>query len=253
MTVRPERAKRVEGRLALLAAVTCSLAAGHVACKNGRAEDRRRPTPLVRHDAGPAGELQLAAPGAMCITRGTRAFDGSRMTINEPTVRVVAPSSHGDAVALRFTFNGDSDEKAALASGQVRRQLGLKLRAGNGCNLVYVMWRLDPTPFVEVSTKINPGAKDHDDCGAGGYTKVKAVRSEPPPPLRIGASHTLAAEIIGDELTARIDEKVVWRGRLADDVRALDGPTGFRTDNVAIDAELLVAPIPTRHAVPGCD
>jgi hypothetical protein len=207
----------------------------------------------LRHDAGPAGALQVAAPGAMCLTRGERRFDASRLQIDEPTVRLVAPATYGDAVALRFTFHGDSEAKAALASGPVRRQLGVKLRAGDGCNLVYVMWRLDPTPFVEVSTKINPGGRDHDDCGARGYTKLKAVRSEAPPPLRIGASHTLAAEIIGDELTARIDDKVVWRGRLADDVRAIDGPVGLRTDNVALDAELLVAPIPTRHAVPGCD
>jgi hypothetical protein len=239
--------------LALLALVMLDASLVFAACKNGRADDRGRPLPPLRHDGGPAGPLQVAEPGAMCITRGTRTFDGTRFTIDEPTVRAVAPASHGDAVALRFTFRGDSAAKAALASGQVRRQLGVKLRAGDGCNVVYVMWRLDPTPLVEVSTKINPGAHVHDDCGAGGYTKVKAVRSEPPPPLRIGASHTLAAEIIGDELTARIDDKVVWRGRLADDVRAIDGPGGMRTDNVALDAELLVAPIDKRHAVPGCE
>ncbi|MBZ0236130.1 MAG: hypothetical protein K8M05_27635, partial [Deltaproteobacteria bacterium] len=182
-----------------------------------------------------------------------RAFDGSRLHVDEPTVRVVAPASHGDAAALRFTYRGDSETKAALASGQARRQLGVKLRAADGCNVVYVMWRLDPKPFVEVSTKVNPGDRDHDDCGAGGYTKLKAARSEPPPPLRTGATHTLAAEIIGDELTAHIDDKVVWRGRLPAAARALAGPAGMRTDNVALDAELLVAPIATRYAVPGCD
>lgn len=238
-------------RVAALAAACLGIAATHVACKDAEARKRKKSPP--RRVVKPAGELQVAAPDAVCITRGKRAFDGPRLTIEEPTVRVVAPASHGDAAALRFTFNGDSDKKVALASGQVRRQLGLKLRAGDGCNLVYVMWRLDPTPFVEVQTKINPGSHDHDDCGAGGYTKVKAVRSEAPPPLRTGTTHTLAAEIIGDELTARIDDKVVWRGRLADDARALEGPAGLRTDNVAIDAELLVAPIAKRHAVPGCD
>jgi hypothetical protein len=242
-------------RLAFVAVIGCALAVAHVACKNGRAEERARKAlaKVAIADAGPAGELSAASPDAVCITRGTRAFDGGRMTINEPTVRVVAPASHGDAAALRFTFNGDSDEKAALASGQVRRQLGLKLRAADGCNLVYVMWRLDPTPFVEVSTKINPGDHTNDDCGTQGYTKIKAVRSEPAPPLRTGTSHTLAAEIIGDELTARIDDAIVWRGRLPDDARALDGVAGFRTDNVAIDAELLVAPVAQRRAIPGCD
>jgi hypothetical protein len=242
-------------RFAFVAVVGCALAVAHAACKNGRAEERAKKAlaKAAKHDVAPPGALAVASPGAMCITRGRRAFDGGRMTIDEPTVRVVAPASHGDAVALRFTYNGDSDRTAALASGHVRHQLGLKLRAEDGCNLVYVMWRLDPTPFVEVSTKINPGDHTNDDCGTWGYTKVKAVRSAPPPPLRTGSSHSLAAEIIGDELTARIDDAVVWRGRLPDDARALDGVAGLRTDNVAIAAELLVAPVARRHAIPGCD
>ncbi len=221
------------------------------ACKNGRADERGHPAPPPRAGT-PAGELTPAEPAAWCLTRGARAFDGNRLHIDEPTVRAVAPASHGDAAALRFTFGGDSDEQTALASGQVRRQLGVKLRAGDGCNVIYVMWRLDPSPFIEVSTKINPGARDHDDCGTRGYTKVKPVRSESPPPLRLGATHTLAAELIGDELTARVDDRVVWRGLLSEQARALDGPAGMRTDNLTLDAELLVAPA-ARHAVPGCD
>ena len=78
------------------------------------------------------------------------------------------------------------------------------------------------------------------------------MRSESPPPLRLGATHTLAAELIGDELTARVDDRVVWRGLLSEQARALDGPAGMRTDNLTLDAELLVAPA-ARHAVPGCD
>jgi hypothetical protein len=127
-----------------------------------------------------------------------------RMRVSCPKMRAVAPGGTGERAELRFRYLGPSAQVAPLASGELRRQVGLKLRAQDGCNLVYVMWRLDPTPFVEVSTKINPGGRDHDDCGARGYTKLKAVRSEAPPPLRIGASHTLAAEIIGDELTLQL-------------------------------------------------
>ncbi len=246
---RPERAKRVEGHLALLALLALA------ACKNGSAEERARrsPPPPATRALAPPGELRVAEPGAVCLTRGDRDFDGARLRIDEPTVRLVAPASHGDAAAMRFTFHGDSDAKTALASGQVRRQLGLKLRAADGCNVVYVMWRLDPAAMIEVSTKVNPGARDHGDCGTRGYTKLKATRSAPPPPLRIGATHTLAAAIVGDELTARIGDEVVWRGRLPDAARTLAGPAGLRTDNVAVEAELLVSPISARHAVPGCD
>lgn len=248
MTVRPERANGVEGRLALFALLALA------ACKNGSAEERAHgaPPPAPR-ELAPPGALKVAEPGAVCLTRGERDFDGARLRIAEPTVRLVAPASHGDAAAVRFTFHGDSDAKVALASGQVRRQVGLKLRAADGCNVVYVMWRLDPAPMIEVSTKVNPGDRDHGDCGTRGYTKLKATRSAPPPPLRIGATHTLAAAIVGDELTARIGDAVVWRGRLPDAARTLAGPAGLRSDNVALEAELLVSPLSSRYAVPGCD
>ncbi|MCL4223101.1 MAG: hypothetical protein KJZ91_01350 [Myxococcales bacterium] len=226
-----------------------------VACTSGRAEERARPAPAPRPGVE-AGELAPATPAGLCLTRGARAFDGGRLRVTEPTVRAVAPAAHGDAAALRFTFAGDSARTAKLASGQARRQLGLRLRAADGCNAIYVMWRLDPAPALEVSTKLNPGARDHGDCGARGYRKVAPAGSAPPPRLVPGATHTLAAALVGDELIARIDDRVVWRGRLDADALALAGPAGLRTDNVALDAELLVAPAPPgqpARSIPGCE
>ncbi len=238
-------------RTGVLAVTVVALAA----CKNGRADERARPAAAAR-TTSPPGQLMPVALAALCLTRGARADAGGRLHVTEPTMRAVAPGSHGDAAALRFVFDGDSAERVALASGQVRRQLGLKLRAADGCNLIYVMWRLDPTPAIEVSTKINPGDRDHGDCGTRGYTKVNPVRSEAPPALAPGATHTLAAEIIGDELTARVDDRVVWRGRLDAAAGALTGPAGMRSDNLGFDVELLVAaadPASPRLAIPGCD
>lgn len=179
-----------------------------------------------------AAPTKLEVTDGLCVTKGAAAL-GRKVT--EPTVRAVAIGSEGNIATLTFTFRGDSDKIRELASGQARRQLGLKLRAQNGCNLVYVMWRLDPKPMLEVSVKHNAGKRSHEECGANGYTKVKAEKSLPVPELGAGDTHVLRAEILGDELRATIDKKLVWRGTLPDSARALAGPSGFRSDNLTYD------------------
>jgi hypothetical protein len=160
-------------------------------------------------------------------------MSGTRVEV--PTFRAVAPGYGGDAASIRFVAQGSSATLRALASGQQRRQLGVKLRAQDGCNLVYVMWRLDPAAKLEVSVKRNPGARTASDCGAGGYTKLKGTRAEPPPTLEDGAEHELRAEIAGGAITTWIDDRVVWRGELPAAARELSGPAGVRSDNLAFD------------------
>ena len=193
-----------------------------------------------RLDAAPVKLAPIAAD-ALCVTKGR--ITGTKVL--EPTVRAVAPTSSGDGAALTFVFLGDTARTRDLASGDARRQLGLKLRAQNGCNLVYVMWRLDPRPKLEVSVKVNPGMVTHRDCGAEGYTKVKPAHAEAVPALEPGATHTLRAEIHGDELTAWIDDAVAWRGALPELARSLAGPAGLRSDNLAfgvVDFRAALAP-----------
>ena len=168
----------------------------------------------------------------LCVTRGKASIGA---VIVDPTTRATARGTAGDAAALEFVYRGDTEAVRELASGEARRQVGLKLRAANGCNLVYVMWRLDPAPKIDVSVKINPGARDHDDCGANGYTKVKPTKSWKVPVLAVGDKHTLRAAVSGDDLTAWVDEHVVWRGRLPASARTLAGPAGFRSDNLAFE------------------
>lgn len=198
-------------------------------------------------DAAPAAarELHPIAHEQLCVTKG--AID--RGAVTEPTMRAFARGSDGDAAQLRFTFRGDSDTGRQLASGQLRRQLGLKLRAQDGCNVVYVMWRLDPRPELEVSIKSNPGKRTHAECGAEGYTKVRPVAKVAAP--EVGKTYTLRAEITGDELTAWIDGKVAWHGTLPDAARDLRGPAGLRSDNVRFDLDELAAPASTREG-PAC-
>jgi hypothetical protein len=198
----------------------------------------------------PRRSVQLASvTDSLCATHGAAAIGAP---VTEPTVRAYARGAGGDAAELAIVYRGETEAQRALASGPARRQLGLKLRAKNGCNVVYVMWRLDPRPKLEVSVKLNPGAKDHEDCGADGYTKVKPTKTWALPDLVVGDRHDLRAAIAGDELTAWVDDKVVWRGRLPSSARTLDGPAGLRSDNLAFDLVAFKAPAGDLANAPAC-
>jgi len=192
-------------------------------------------------DVHPVGHDQI------CVTKGAVAD----AAIREPTVRAFARGSQGDAAAMTFTFGGDADRGRALANGELRRQMGLKLRAQDSCNVVYVMWRLDPKPKLEVSVKANPGKRTHEECGADGYTKIKPAHSHALPSLEVGSTHTMRAEIRGDELRAWVDGALVWAGTLPPEARAISGPAGMRSDNVKLDGLALSAPL-SKAASPEC-
>jgi hypothetical protein len=191
------------------------------------------------------------ADDSLCVTKGAARI-GS--TITHPAMRAVARGSIGEAASLEFVFRGDTEKKKDLATSGARRQLGLKLRAQNGCNVVYVMWRLDPKPAIDVSVKLNPGAKDHGDCGANGYRKVKPIKASDLPPLLIGARHALRATIAGDELTAWVDDQVAFRGRLPIEARSLRGPAGLRSDNLSFElVSFVTAPGDPKQPLPSCE
>jgi len=209
-----------------------TLVLGYSACQ----KDAKPRTPSVRVKSVPVEQL--------CVTHGAIGTQNERLRIEDATVRAVAPASRGDAAAVKFTYGGPTEESVMLASGQLRRQIGLKLRAEDGCNLVYVMWRLEPEPGLEVSVKRNPGKHTHAECGANGYTKVKAKRNRKVAALAPGDTHQLQAEIRGDELLAWVDGKLMWSGVLGAGAAAMSGPAGVRTDNVIADLDLMVAPGP---------
>lgn len=181
--------------------------------------------------------LTAYANADLCVTKG--ALDGA--SIRAPTVRAFAPGTTGDAASLKFTWRGVADDTRALASGETRQQLGLKLRAQDSCNVIYVMWRLD-TRRLDVSVKRNPGKRTHEECGAAGYSKVKPQTWAPVPALADGASHTLEAAIEDGILVAHVDGKLAWRGRLPEPANSLVGPAGLRSDNVKLDGIELGAP-----------
>ena len=189
-------------------------------------------------DHKPTLEVAAVAQDQICVTKGVL----TDRAITDPTMRGYALGAGGDAAALTFTYRGESFETRELAGGQARRQIGIKLRAQDSCNVVYVMWRLDPTPKLDVSVKINPMKRTHDECGAEGYAKVKPRKKTFVPSFEFGKTHALRAEIVGDELYAWIDDKLLFQGTLPETARALKGPAGVRSDNVKFDLDAFAAP-----------
>ena len=154
--------------------------------------------------------------------------------------------THQDAM-LQFRYRGPSEATSKLASGGFVRQIGLKMRTKDTCNLLYVMWRIEPVEEIAIMIKSNPGKSNHSDCGAGGYINVASI------PLKdIGVTatsqeaHRLRAKI--DEkngefkLTVDVDEKTIWSGDLDPKIIApINGPVGFRSDNGSFIFKLFVA------------
>ena len=83
------------------------------------------------------------------VTNGVvTALRNGALAIDTPSSRAVvrtAPVSGADQAAeIRFRYVGPSKADKPLASGELRRQIGLKLRAADSCNVVYVMWHIAP-------------------------------------------------------------------------------------------------------------
>jgi len=165
---------------------------------------------------------------------------GGALHIGAPKVRAGAAVDAGDAVELRFTYRGPSAVQIPLDNGEDRHQVGVKLRAQDGCNVVYVMWQIRPVAQLVVSVKRNPGVSTSGQCGANGYVTVAPQWSTEAPILRPGEAHALAASIEEGVIYVRIDGKVVWQGEASAAMLALHGPLGMRTDNVELDGVALV-------------
>lgn len=184
-------------------------------------------------------------PSRLRATQGTlRPEAGGQLRVEAPKMRAVASGTTGPVTELRFTYLGPTEVEKPLASGELRRQLGLKLRAQDGCNVVYVMWRLAPKPGVVVSLKRNPGQHTSAECGNRGYTTVRARRRSAVPELKPNQAHVLRAELSGKTLRVRVDGAAVWEGELPAEAFTFDGPPGVRTDNARVKLRLLTHLLP---------
>ncbi len=184
-----------------------------------------------------APPTRTLSTAALEVTEGRIDTRGDHLAIEAPAVRAVRPGTSGQAATLDVTYRGPTDARRALASGADRTQFGLKLRAQDSCNVLYVMWRAEPSAVV-VQLKRNRHATTHRQCGNAGYTRLRPLRAAKVPALAPGDRHQLAAEIVGDNLEVKIDGTVVWHGTLPTDAHDLAGPAGVRTDNARVEFTL---------------
>ncbi len=194
--------------------------------------------------------LQQIDRDRLCVTNGVVAgAPGGRLAIETPSSRAFVQAGTGNAAdqtaELRFQYLGPSQDSRPLASGELRRQIGLKLEAADTCNLIYAMWHIAPDARVAVSIKQNPAQHTHQQCGARGYTNLKSQDDAALPPIRPGEAHVLRAELRGKELTVTADGKVAWQGSLGGATALPAGPPGFRTDNARFAFEYFAA-VPSR-------
>ena len=198
-----------------------------------------------------ASELVPVAPSRICVTEGAlETLPEARLSVRVAKLRAVLAEPGPQAIEARFTYLGPTIEMAPLRSGEMRQQFGLKLRAADGCNLIYAMWRFAPKPSLIVSVKSNPGLHTSRACGTSGYRFVSPQSLTPIQAPRIGATHRLAAVLDGSALKVFVDAELVWDGELGRETPDFDGPVGIRSDNVHLELSLFAPPPTGGHACP---
>ena len=195
------------------------------------------------------GALARVAPAELCVTHGAvMPLPLGRLGVFTAAMRAVVAGPPARRVALRFTYLGPSPWTVALRSGAMRRQIGVKLRARDGCNVVYLMWRLAPAPSLVAQVKRNPGERTNEECENRGYATVAPRRVARLPEVRPGSTHVLAAELRGDELVAEVDGEPAWEGDVGE--VDFDGPVGVRSDNGWFAIDLYSEPRPAGAKCP---
>jgi hypothetical protein len=173
------------------------------------------------------------------VVSGTvEALAGTTLAVRSPRMRAVANDLRAPLAEVDFVYRGPTTTTEPLESGTVRQQIGLKLRAQDDCNVVYVMWTIEPESAVLVAVKYNPGQRLQRDCGPRGYHSITPHKAGAVPAVKLDERHALRALIEGTSLTVWTDKRRVWEGELERDVFSFDGPVGIRSDNARFDFEL---------------
>ncbi len=203
--------------------------------------------PLVIQGTVIAGEPLDTRRSDLRVSLGTISQTKSGyLTVVGPKERAVRTSGKHSQALLRFRYRGPSEKTAPLDSGAVIQQIGLKMRAMNTCNLLYIMWRIKPTEEIYIAIKRNPGKSKYADCGANGYIVLGRVPLKPlgitaatQKTHRLGASVTETAGRYAGKVT--IDGRQIWSGGIdAKLIAGINGPVGFRSDNGSFIFKLFV-------------
>ena len=210
--------------------------------------------PSAVAQTGSLPALQRVDRDRLCVTNGAvSALADGRLAIETPSSRAIVQAGTGNAAdqiaEIRFQYLGPSRTSRLLASGELRRQIGLKLQAEDSCNVIYAMWRIEPDAKMAISIKQNLGQHMHKQCGAQGYINFKSQDGNALPPIRPWEIHTLRAELRGRTLTVTADGQIAWQGSLASQWALPIGPPGFRTDNARFALQYFAA-VPPRSRTP---
>jgi hypothetical protein len=186
-------------------------------------------------------ELTAVAASELCVTSG-RVEEGPRaLETHGGSFEAHVTGASARAAEVAFDYAGEEPELGAPDAPdapELRRQIGLTLRTKDACNVVYVMWRLAPTPGVFVSVKYNPGKSRAEECVPTGCLGVSPRMTSELPGVAAGQPHTLRTELDGDVLRVLADGNSVWEGSLPAEALTFDGPVGVRSDNGAYAFEL---------------
>ena len=200
----------------------------------------------------PGTRLTPVSKANLCVTEGSiDETPDHRLSVNAAKMRAYVNAYTQPVAQVQFTYLGSTPNEAPLASGEMRRQFGLKLRAQDACNLVYAMWRIEPESKLVVSVKNNPGEHTSAQCGNRGYQNIKPLRSSPLPSLRSGDTHTLRAEMNGADMKVFADGSLVWEGSVGKEALSFEGPVGMRSDNARLEINFETGQ-PTQQSPPGC-
>ena len=194
--------------------------------------------------AGAAAQAAPKAPpfkpislASLTVTEGTITPAGTALQTADPAMRATVNDGgvHATQARLWFQYLGESTTTVPLGSGAIRRQIGLKLRSADPCNLVYVMWHAYPVSQIEVSVKRNPGQTTSAECGNAGYTEIAEI------PVAGGitdhSAHRLEVRtrrVASGDLAVSIfaDRALLRRLTIPAALSAgIEGPIGVRSDN----------------------
>lgn len=166
---------------------------------------------------------------------------GHRLLVSTKEMRATLKFTTEQTATVKFTYLGPTKEVSRPSSAKVLSQFGIKLRAQNGCNAVYVMWRFSPDPKIAVSIQRNPGKRAQAECLDRGYiNNLKPRLSDAPPPVEPNEPHVLTATMSDSDLSVTADNKLVWWGDLGPTALNLKGPVGLRSDNARLLFDFLV-------------
>jgi hypothetical protein len=199
--------------------------------------------------AEPYGCVTMRAPDAgstvMFVSPNTVSVLGTMRADFHGTYVKHAEEQQAD---VTFTFDG---EVPTPGSGSSSRQAGVKLKEQDPCNLIYVMYNIDP--FVggdagrdEISIKVKaikvPVSKSVGSDYQG-RVRLKVVVKPPTP----GGTYNLCLTVWGDSETGvmakLVDAQCYNLNGIPKNRRPVwGGVIGMRTDNVAVTSEWAIPP-----------